>query len=327
LLNNLDQGLDSCAIFLDLAKAFDSVSHEILLRKLQHYGVRGNALNLFRSYLSGRSQFLKLNNVHSNIVNIEFGVPQGSILGPLLFLVFINDLPDATNLYIKLFADDTVLCAQNFDFSALETEVNNELSKVSLWLASNKLTLNIKKSQYLVVSNKKCIPNLSINIRNTPLINCKSYKYLGLHFDEKLNWNTHVQHISSKIAKACGVLAKLRHCVPIQTLVDVYNALVHSYIRYGVVIWGSASDAALQPLHTLVNKTIRIISFAPYGNFNISQVYKELNLLNIHSTFNLELGKFAYKEKYDLLPTTIGNHFQMSTNFSSHIITIPELQT
>ena len=217
-----------------------------------------------------------------------------------------------------MFADDTVLCAQNNNFSALEAEVNNELDKVSLWMASNKLTLNIKKSQYLIVSNKKYVPNLSIKIRNTPLINCKSYKYLGLHFDEKLNWNNHLQHISTKIAKACGVLAKLRHCVPIQTLVDVYNALVHSYIRYGVLLWGSASDAALKPLCTLINKTIRIISFAPYGNFNISQIYKELNLLNIQGTFSLELGKFAFKEKHELLPTKIGNHFQTTTNFSSH---------
>ena len=147
LLHNLDQGLNSCTIFLDLAKAFDSVNHEILIRKLNHYGVRGKALDLFRSYLSGRSQFLKLDNVKSSLINIEFGVPQGSILGPLLFLIFINDLPQATKLYIKLFADDTVLCAQNEDLLALEDEVNNELDKVFSWMASNQLTLNIKKSQ------------------------------------------------------------------------------------------------------------------------------------------------------------------------------------
>ena len=123
LLYNLDNSLHSCTIFLDLAKAFDSVSHSILLSKLEKYGVRGLALKLFKSYLSDRSQYVKVNGVKSSLLSILFGVPQGSILGPLLFLIFINDLPDTTSLYVKLFADDTFLCAQNTDFDLLESEV------------------------------------------------------------------------------------------------------------------------------------------------------------------------------------------------------------
>ena len=142
LLKNLDSGLASCAIFLDLAKAFDSVSHKILLRKLEKYGIRGNVLSLFQSYLDSRTQFVKIGNVVSNFLKIEFGVPQGSILGPLLFLIFINDLPNASTFFIRLFADDTFLCAQNKNLLELENEVNTELEKVCKWLASNKLTLN-----------------------------------------------------------------------------------------------------------------------------------------------------------------------------------------
>ena len=137
-------GVNSCAIFLDLAKA-DSVSHKILLDKLYYYGIlRGKVFNLLQSYLQCRSQFVKLNNASSSLINnIIFGVPQGSILGPLLFLIFINDLPDATSFYVKLFADDIVLCAQNKSFDELENNVNIELDKIYTWLASNKLTLNI----------------------------------------------------------------------------------------------------------------------------------------------------------------------------------------
>ena len=140
--------------FLDLAKAFDSVSHKILLRKLQCYGIRGKTLDLFTSYLTSRLQFVKLpNGIKSSLTNVDFGVPQGSILGPILFLLFINDLPNATEFYVKLFADDTFLCSQNSDFTLLQNKVNFELDKVFVWLASNKLTLNVKKSKFMLVTN------------------------------------------------------------------------------------------------------------------------------------------------------------------------------
>ena len=141
--------------FLDLAKAFDSFDHNVLLCKLPKYGIEGNSLQLFKSYLSARKQFVKLDKATSSALPIDFGVPQGSILGPLLFIIFINDLPNATNLYIKLFADDTFLCAQNSDIDLLENEVNSELQKVYEWLAANKLTLNTDKSKFMIITNKK----------------------------------------------------------------------------------------------------------------------------------------------------------------------------
>ena len=175
-----------------------------------------------------RYQFVKLGEEKSIISLIEFGVPQGSILGPILFLLYINDLPEATSLFIKLYADDTFLCAQSNDLKTLETEVNEELGKVFDWLRSNKLTLNIAKSKYMIVTNKRNITPMSIHIQDTELGECDSYKYLGVIFDRKLNWKAHIDYIYGKISRTVGCLAKLRHSVDIETMREVYHALIHS---------------------------------------------------------------------------------------------------
>ena len=317
LTHNLDNSLVSCAIFLDLAKAFDTVSHDILLQKLEVYGIRGNCLKLFESYLKNRYQFVKLDNEKSEVCLVEYGVPQGSILGPLLFLLYINDLSSATNLFVKLFADDTFLCAQNKDAKLLEEEVNSELDKVYNWMCSNRLTLNISKSKYMIISNKRKKEPLSININDTELEQCDSYKYLGVLFDKDLNWKPHIEYICGKISKSVGGLAMLRHRTSISVLREVYHALINSYTKYGILAWGNASDTVLQPLKSLLNKVVRIITFAPYGPLDLLPIYHELEFLNLHQTFLFERGKFMFKRKKDLLPTSIANYFD-TENQSEH---------
>ena len=313
LTKNLDNSSTSCAIFLDLAKAFDTVSHNILLRKLEKYGFRGNTLKLLSSYLKDRYQFVKLGTEKSEISLIEFGVPQGSILGPILFLLYINDLAENTNLFVKLYADDTFLCADNSDPKLLEEQVNAELDKVYRWLNSNRLTLNISKSNFMIISRKRNISPLSIRIEGNTLEQCKTYKYLGVIIDENLNWKSHIEYICGKISRAVGSLATLRHCTNIEILREVYFALINSYVRYGITAWGNASESTLQPLNVLINKAVRIMTFAPYGPLDIKPIYKELEFLDIHQTFLLEMGKFMYKKKKNLLPVNIANHFELES--------------
>ena len=270
--------------------------------------------------MTSRSQFVKLpNGIESSLTNVDFGVPQGSILGPILFLLFINDLPNASMFYVKLFADDTFLCSQNSDFTLLQNEVNFELEKVFVWLASNKLTLNIKKSKYMLITKKRKVPKFSVKINDIPLESCNTYKYLGVIIDKKLNWNAHLAHIRPKIIMACGALAKLRNRgIKIDVLKNVYHALVHSYIRYGILIWGKASLSVIRSLQTLMNKAIRIMTNAPFGNIDLSPAYKQLEILQVSKVHSLEVGKFHFKSIKGLLPVQIGNFFPTSANQEIH---------
>ena len=252
-------------------------------------------------------------------MNIDFGVPQGSILGPLLFLIFINDLPNSTNFFIRLFADDTFLCSQNDDLLLLENEVNYELNKVFIWLASNKLTLNLSKSKFMFFSNKKKnVFELNIKINETRIDSCESYKYLGVIFDNNLSWKPHVDYICGKISKACGALSNIRHSVDLETLKTVYYALVHSYLHYGITTWGSASENVLKPLHTLLNRIVRIITFAPF-TIDVEPIFNFLEILDFQQLLHLETGKFVYKSKNDLLPiNTLINHFERSSSHHNY---------
>ena len=220
-------------------------------------------------------------------------------------------MPDATNLFVKLYADDTFLCAQNEDLEILENEVNLEINKVHDWMCSNRLSLNILKSKYMIISNKRNVKKMSIKINDIELVQCESYKYLGVLFDENLNWKSHIEYICGKISRSVGGLATLRHRTSVSVLREVYHALVNSYVKYGITAWGNASDSALQPLKVLLNKVIRIITFAPYGPLDLKPVYKELEFLNLNQTFLFERGKFMFKKHKNLLPTTIADYFEV----------------
>ena len=140
---------------------------------------------------------------------------------------------------------------------------------------------------------------------------CDSYKYLGVYCDRDLNWKSHIAYVSQKISKACGSLAKLRHCVDVETLREVYHALIHSYLRYGIIAWGSAAPATLKPLQVIVNRAIRIMCFAPFGKIDLAPLFEIIEILKINQIYLLETGKFVFKEKNNLLPVSIAKHFDI----------------
>ena len=194
----LDEEKYAVSLFLDLSKAFDTVNHSILLSKLDLYGIPGNANQWFRSYLSNRKQKVFVNGVESNFLLVNSGVPQGSILGPFLFLVYINDFEKATNYFsLRLFADDTSLTATGKDLDVLLQRINSELPAIYEWLCSNRLTLNLSKTKYLVFQPRQKISfNLypPLKLADQYLEQSYSVKYLGLITDCFLSWHEHIYH-------------------------------------------------------------------------------------------------------------------------------------
>ena len=206
--STLDNKRFGCGIFIDLQKAFDTVNHKILLSKLEHYGIRGCALEWFRSYLSDRKQYVSANGSNSNLLSITCGVPQGSVLGPLLFLIYINDLPNASKkLNFYLFADDTNIYCESSDLSTLIKIVNRELRSVKKWLDANKLSLNIDKTSYIIFhSSSATVPSDAVvKIGKKHIKRVKFVKFLGLLLDEHLSWKYHLSELSKKLARTCGI--------------------------------------------------------------------------------------------------------------------------
>ena len=254
----------SCGVFIDLCKAFDTVDHHILLDKLEYYGIRGIAHKWFSSYLSNRSQFVSLGQIESGPQQILCGVPQGSVLGPLLFLLYVNDLHKCSSvLDFHLFADDTNIFLQDQNLRSLELKFNEELDKVNQWLQSNRLSLNIDKTNFVIFHPPQRKPQpVSLKISGRPVEQMTYVKYLGLIIDCNLNWKKHAHEMSKKISRGIGILSKLRHFVTNDILTQLYYSLVYPFLTYGIIVWGNTYTTTLKPIVILQKKAVRIITFS-----------------------------------------------------------------
>ena len=239
LVNKISEAIDNndytIGVFLDLSKAFDTVNQDILLHKLEHYGIRGVALNWLKNYLSNRKQIVKYNSTKSESLKIKCAVPQGPVLGPLLFLIYMNDIYKCSQLLsFILFADDTNLFLSHQDINTLYNTINQALKKITTWLSTNKLSLNVNKTHFMIfkTKNKKLTQHMSIMINGEQIEQVKSTKFLGLYIDEQLLEISLINHVTMKISKLAGMMAKARHYLPLKTLQNIYYTNIYPYLIY-----------------------------------------------------------------------------------------------
>lgn len=310
VINKLDKGQKCLTIFLDLMKAFDTVSIPDLLYKLESFGIRGTPLDLFKDYLSNRKQRVKLSQYTSDDMNISYGVPQGSVLGPTLFLVYINDLCNLKikNAQIISYADDTAITFTGTTWH--ETKESAELGMIQIvdWLNNNLLTLNTLKTKYICFSisnHTQPLEDYHIRVHNCHNINnctCPTInkvtqiKYLGVVVDQRLSWHPHIEHVNSRIAKLNWIFRTLRHVVPRnitdpmcqnKLLNDIYIALVQSVLAYCITIWGGAVKTKLIQLERAQRGLIKTMYFKK-RKYSTERLYQLSNLLSVRKLYILQ---------------------------------------
>ena len=324
LYENMDNGQLSGIVFLDIRKAFDSIDHNILLDKLKdQFGISDIELRWFESYLTNREQVCIVNNSMSSSKRIVSGVPQGSILGPLLFLLYINDLPEClqkTTPY--LYADDTQISCSSNSLIELIENLNHDLNRIGEWLSRNKLQHHPTKTKIMFIGSKHLINSITFDhpvmLKNQRISRVHSFTCLGLELDENLNWNAHIQAICKKVGAGLGTLKRIKPFVPTSTLQTIYRALIQPYFDYCSPIWGVCDQRLKDKLQKFQNRVARIIVGASY-EIRSADVLRSLAWENLETRRRTTKSILMYKVLNDYIGPTLKeslirrNHMQ--TNY------------
>jgi len=319
----LDDQYFVMGLYIDLQKAFDTLNHEILLKKLYNYGIRGNMINWFRDYLTNRKQCTLLGDgIESTAMEITSGVPQGSVLGPILFIIYVNDLVNASpSSKIRLFADDTNIFIYSRDLIDLYSCCNQVLEDVSEWMLANKLSINADKTNYTLFTPSGKVQDINNNLvlNGIPITKAQCVKYLGIYIDKDLKWMDHIKHVYDSVKKYTGIFYKVRYKMPKPCLKNLYYATVYPLIQYGIELYANTNKTYLYDLMILNNKLLRILQFQSNTSC-VKELYSSYNTLQIDylHEYKLLMMMYRYFNDRQSLPEIFQEYFTSNSSIHSH---------
>lgn len=298
LLAALEQGELVLGLFIDYSKAFDHINHQILIKKLDRYGFRGNAAHLITSYLEHRKQRVHIDDCFSDLLPLSSGVPQGSILGPFLFNIYINDVVSISpSAEFIIYADDTSIFLRGNSADKLVGEANFVLENLNSWTEKNHLKINTSKTKSVIFrsKNKKVTLTQQILLNSTPVDIVPNIKTLGVVFQKNLSWNEHIDTISSKLSQIVGLVYRNRLILPRHVMILIYNSLFSSRINYCHLVWASTSQENIQKLYCLRKRFLRAVEDVP-SHFHTYPLFEKYNVMPFEKMYNFRLAK-AYKQE------------------------------
>ena len=309
IYKSLNENLNHFCVSLDLKKAFDTVNYGILFEKLNFYGIRGNVLKLLKNYFSNRKQYVQVDGESSSYLNISVGVPQGSVIGPLAFLLYVNDLPNICySTKSLLFADDTMLSYSQPKNTEISRNFYDDLLLVTNWMKANRLTINFTKTHLInFYLGPDSLSLDGINICNEYLERKDFCDYLGVRIDKKLSFRPHVELLLNKLTRSTGIFYRIRKFLPLEARIDYYYSFIFPFLSYCVVVWGGTFDSHLNSVIVQQKKFLRLIADAPF-NSHTTPLFLRFKILKFIDIYKFNLAVFIYKS---------GNQFMCTHNLNT----------
>ena len=321
ILKNMDEGFVTGVIFLDLKKAFDTVNHEILINKLAKCGIKDTELDWFKSYLYNRSQAVHVNSFLSDFKCYNTGIPQGSILGPLLFIIFVNCLPDIVTCKTVMYADDTSLMCKAKNVDDLKVQLESNLKAVAKWFKANKLTLNADKTKFMVFGTNYMLDkfnDITVTFEDNVIEKVDVFKYLGVKFDNNMSWSSHIDYISGNVSKRIGIVKRAKYFLPQKTLITLSNALVIPHFDNASSVWSNCSTTNQSHLQVLHNRLARSILSVDIRT-PIDDMLNSVDWIRLGKRWSNHMLILTFKCIKNMCPNYLCNQFNFVHDYHEHL--------